>query len=631
MRIRKFLLLLVFLPVLKAAGQYSVSSIPDSLTENAHAVIREYTVELALQSVNKGSKKIRKVITVLDKNGENLAVLLEQYDRDSHINIKQVILYNKDGKKIKAIKQSEIIDAPAFSSYELFSDDRIKAYKPDLAEYPFTVEYDYEIDMTNMISYGKWSPLQNYNMSLQHAVLTLTYPEDIKIHRKEHLIHELSDGPFYKKKLATWEIKNMTAVEEEPYEVGLSERLPSVYLMPEHLIYNKHEGNAGNWKDYGKWIYDLFKDRDNIPEEERAKIISMVENIPDTLDKIKTLYQYMQNNTRYVAVTMGIGGFQPFDASTVYRTGYGDCKALSNYMYTMLKMIGIRSYPALVPAGTVKTSVFHDFPNFHQFNHAILCVPRGKDTIWLECTNQRIPFGFLGDFADDRDVLLITENGGVFAHTCKYDGDKNLRSGMTEIRINPTGSSQIISTIRFSGLWYDNIEEILSMNHDQQKKWLYSNTSLPSLQINDFSFYTDKDLIPSAELKESLESKNYCSFAGKYMILPVNRVNAQDPVQKMLRKRLSDILINRSFTDSDTILFLIPENYSVESLPDSISINSDFGHYSLSISGNKNEIACVRNFVLNEGRYKPENYKKFYDFIEAVSKADNTKIMLTKK
>ncbi|HKK40778.1 MAG TPA: DUF3857 domain-containing protein [Bacteroidales bacterium] len=628
---RIFLVILALLPLTAASGQYQVSSIPDSLTINAHSVIREYIVEMELQSVNKGLKKIRKAITILDKQGEDQAILLEQYDKDSHINIKQVVLYNKDGKKIKTIKQSEIIDAPAFSSYELFSDDRLKAFRPDQAEYPYTVEYIYEVTLNNLISYGKWSPLQYYNMSIQHASFILTYPPDIQIHKKEFMIHELSEGPFFNKKQCTWEIKNMPAVETEPFDAGLSARTPAVYLMPERLIYDKYTGWADNWEDYGKWIYELFKGRDEIPEAEKAKVLSLVSGIPDTTDRIKALYSYMQNNTRYVAVTMGIGGFQPFDAATVYNTGYGDCKALSNYMYSLLKVIGVRSYPALVSAGDIRTPIYHDFPNFHQFNHVILCVPRGKDTTWLECTNQQIPFGFLGDFTDDRDVLLITENGGVFAHTCKYDKDKNRRSSFTELTITPSGSSHISSHTHFMGLWYNNLERFLTMNHDEQKKWIYSNTSLPSLKILDFSIKSDKEKIPSAELRETMESPNYCSSAGQYMIIPVNRINVRDPVQKMLRKRNSKILIKRSFSDCDTLLFHLPDNFIIESLPEGISVNTEFGHYSLIITGKTNEIVCIRNLYLKEGHYKPESYSAFYAFTEAVSKADNTKIMLKKQ
>jgi len=337
----------------------------------------------------------------------------------------------------------------------------------------------------------------------------------------------------------------------------------------------------------------------------------------------------MQDNTRYVFVKLGLGGYQPFDAKTVFETGYGDCKALSNYMHSLLKFIGVKSYPALVSSGRYIEPIFTDFPNFSQFDHVILCVPL-KDTIWLECTNQKIPFGFLGDFTDDRDVLLVTEKGGRFAHTRKYSAIDNQRTCTSHFVIDSTGKADCKSQTRVSGLQYDELSEFLQSTYEEQKKWLYKNSKIPSPQITGFSVNQNKNGLPSATINESLISKNYCSFTGKYIVIPLNLINVQNAVQRMLKPRLSEVLIGRSSVDYDTLIYQIPKNYKPESVPEGKSLSTVFGDYSCTISVKDNQISYIRKFSINQGRFKPSEYKNLYEFILAISKADNIKIIMTK-
>jgi hypothetical protein len=269
-------------------------------------------------------------------------------------------------------------------------------------------------------------------------------------------------------------------------------------------------------------------------------------------------------------------------------------------MHSLLKYSGIQSFPGIVAAGSYKVPIFTDFPNFLQFNHVILCVPFKKDTIWLECTNQKIPFGFLGDFTDNRDVLLIDKDGGKFAHTTRYESNDNTRICTSEFRIDSTGTASCVIKTVLHGLQYEIINELLSSNYDEQKKWLYDNSKLPSLQIKSFSLEENKLPVPSARINESSVSKNFCSFSGNYMILPLNQINNQKPLQKMLKSRYSDILINRSFVDCDTLVYKLPKSYKHETLPRGADINSVFGSFTMTVSGNGNEILYIRRLFIKE-------------------------------
>ena len=118
------------------------------------------------------------------------------------------------------------------------------------------------------------------------------------------------------------------------------------------------------------------------------------------------LYQYPGGHWRFSSL---------FKVSEVDKQNYGDCKALANYMHSLLKTVDIDSWYCVVQAGREhKESLMSDFTSMNQGNHIILCLPFKNDTTWLECTSQTIPFGFLSDFTDDRNVLACTPEGGKF-------------------------------------------------------------------------------------------------------------------------------------------------------------------------------------------------------------------------
>ncbi len=612
-------------------AQYRVSEIPANLTDNAHSVIREYYRHLEVKSVNTSTEKVKIVITIFDKLGEESSILALSYDKNSSITINKIVYYDANGEKLKSAKSTEIQDHPYSSNSELFSDGRIKYFSPKNSIYPYSIEYDYIIDSKNDISYGCWRPVRNFNTSLQHAKLVLIHPSKQKINCREYGIVNKKSETLKNQNSITWELENIEAYEDEPFNVALSERVPQVYLMPDIFLYDEYEGSSSDWKAFGKWIFKLYENKNVLPVNVTEKIQELVAEEKDTLTRIRKVYEYMQMNTRYVAISLGIGGFQPADAESVSRTGYGECKALSNYTSALLNCIGIKSYPALVASGNYQVPIYKDFPNFQQFDHVILCVPVKEDTIWLECTNSRIPFGFLGDFTDDRSALLITEQGGVFAHTSVYDENDNKRTCVSSITINSQGSADIKTETKYYGLQYNDIREMLESESAEQKKWLNQNSKLPAYSINPFSIKENRSLEPEAIITENALSKDYCNLSGNYLVLPLNKINQQEPVRKMLKKRLSDIIINRSFTDYDTLTITYPENMVIESLPAEKNLFSEFGEYRSSVEQVDNTLVYKRSFKIKKGKYEPEKYTTFYNFILDISKADNTKVLLQKK
>src|SRR5690606_16810927 len=102
----------------------------------------------------------------------------------------------------------------------------------------------------------------------------------------------------------------------------------------------------------------------------------------------------------------------------------GDCKGLTNYTLALLKAVGVESHYAVVEAGRAKIDLEEDFPTLAQGNHVILAIPHKGGYHWLDCTSQYLPFGYIGDFTDDRKAFVVTPEGGEIVGTTAYlDGE----------------------------------------------------------------------------------------------------------------------------------------------------------------------------------------------------------------
>src|SRR5262249_20714832 len=128
-------------------------------------------------------------------------------------------------------------------------------------------------------------------------------------------------------KIYTWEIKNLPAITNEPMAPSLRYIAPSVLIAPSDFEAEGYKGDMSTWESYGRFIYELSKGRDILPEDVKKKIHELTDKLTDPKEKIAVLYSYLQKNTRYISVQLGIGGLQPYDANYVATKRYGDCKA----------------------------------------------------------------------------------------------------------------------------------------------------------------------------------------------------------------------------------------------------------------------------------------------------------------
>lgn len=416
--------------------KYPVSAIPDNLKQHADAVIRYQEIKKEITSDSRVITEETFVVTIFNKSAQNLGYFYEIYDKLSSVNSYSVKLYNKYGNLIDKSKSSDFKDVKAYDGFTLFDDNRMIYYKSYSSDYPYTIEYNYKRIDKQTLNIGNWLPVSNYDIAVQESNYTLVTDESNPIRFKELNLPETGKVNKIKdKSIYTWSLRNFEAIQKQPFMPNSEYILPKVRIASDKFSYEGFEGNSNTWQSLGAWNWELIKDQITLPQETVLLIKNMIDTIETTREKVALLYKYLQNNTRYVSIQLGIGGYQPIDATEVDETKYGDCKGLSNYMRALLEVANIKSDYAIVRAGHHAQDMLIDFPS-NQFNHAILSIPDNTDTIWLECTSQKIPFGFLGSFTDNRHCLLVTPEGGKIAKTPEYKQESNTQHSTTVCQVD---------------------------------------------------------------------------------------------------------------------------------------------------------------------------------------------------
>lgn len=104
--------------------------------------------------------------------------------------------------------------------------------------------------------------------------------------------------------------------------------------------------------------------------------------------------RFVQSSIRYLAISIGTGGFEPREVDQIWTTRFGDCKDMSRLLSSILTRLGVKACPALVSTlGKDPTRKPH--PHVYAFNHCIVRVEIDGVVRWLDATNA----GQGGDFA----------------------------------------------------------------------------------------------------------------------------------------------------------------------------------------------------------------------------------------
>lgn len=599
---------------------------------NVDAVVREDKMVATVEARDLMRIQSKRVVTVLNSKGDKYVHAYSFYDKSDKIITLEAKIYNKNGEEIKKVKKKDFFDQSAVSGGTLYSDTRVKYLRYTPTEYPYTVEFIREYTTPNTAFAPSWNFVDGYRVSTEKSEFSFKVECGIPFRKKESNLKGLpitvkvSDDHVY------YLGKNLKAVKREPLSPPFKEFSPNAKIALDEFHLEGVDGTARSWEELGKWIYDeLLVGQDALDANTIEKVKNLVKDVEDPIEKVRKVYTYVQDNTRYISVQLGIGGWMPISASEVDRVKYGDCKGLTNYTMALLNAVGVDSYYTVVYAGSQERDLDADFPSM-QGNHVFLNIPISGQDIWLECTSQVTPVNHLGTFTDNRNVLKVTPNGGEIVKTKKYNDEENYQLTKAEFHTEIKGKVKGKINILSMGTQYNQKFRIpnktdLELEEFYKEYWEYVN----DLSLGKIAHKNDKQKITFEEEVE-ISAENYLSMTNDKLLFAPNIANRNLMVPDRCRNRKTELVISRGYLDEDEFIIHLPEGYTPETLIPPINLETKFGYYKITIEEKEPGVLHYqRKLLIKSGRYPKEDYKSYRDFRKNVAGYDNSRIILTKK
>ncbi len=613
--------------------KYQSLVLKSSLTNDANALVRLDEMNIELESYDKMFYEVNQVVTVLNSKGNKFGVNRIGYDKEKKIKDLDIYIYDNLGNEIEHIKKKDFQDVSVNDGISLYTDDRMLVHRYTPINYPYTIALKYSVETTDTGFFPQWYFLSDFNVSVEKSRYTINYGNVLlKPMVKEYNLVDIKVTKEESPGKISYEASEIEALKPEQLSPSFSKITPHLGVQLKQFSLKGETAQFQDWDDLGMWMRNtLLQGRSELNEPTISKAKSIVLGVTDTLEKAKIIYKYVQDNTRYISVQIGIGGWKPISATEVDNVKYGDCKGLSNYTHALLKAVGVESYYTVIHAGNEKVNFEDDFAGL-QGNHAILAIPYNNRYYWIDCTSQVHPFGFLGDFTDDRKALILKPEGGELVKTTSYLNEENHQIITGEYSLDGLGNISGDVEIVTKGIQYDNRFHLEKKPEDDILKY-YQRTwnNINNLKIAPHSFENDKDSIQFKE-KIFLSATKYAFLSGDRILFSANAFNNNGFVPNRYRSRKFPFEISRGYLDEDVILIKLPQGYQIEALPENLLEENEFGRYQMSfeLQPIAHSILYKRTLFIKSGFYSKEKYGEYRAFRKKTAKMDNSRIVLVK-
>lgn len=581
-----------------------------------------------MTSPTEGRYEVRQRIRVNEEKGQRAASFVLFTDEFRTLSAFSGSI-SSGGKVLRKLRKQDL--AETLHSDALAEKIYLNGYEP-VAPFPFEVEYSYTVTYRKAIaSFPTFMPVPDYDVPVRSAVYEVAVPaaSEVRYKASAEPVRQARKGMD----VLRWEFRDFPGFSHETGMPDANEFVPYVYSCPVEFQYAGSSGSQHDWSEIGRWLAMIMPADPEVPAPVRAEVEALTQDCTTDLQKVRVLYDYLREHTRYVSIQLGIGGFVPLSPQRVASSGFGDCKALSFYLQRLLALVGVDSEYLIV--STERSELLPGYASVGQMNHAMLCVPLQQDTLWVECTNPLVPLGYRHADIAGHQAVLIRPQGGQAVRIRDYPDSLRSESERQEIRLAPDGSARV-TVSRTARL--DRAERFIgfaSLKASDAERFLFSGLqgNHEDYRLLDFSdnfraYDGRPSYVPEARVRFSFGARGLGRVNGDRMFVKSAPFARAMISQKTARKY--DLLVRHGSSVRDSVQIFLPEGYSVEHLPEDQTVSSPLADFRQEFRQLDSAIVVVSEVRMRAGRMHAEDYPQFRDLVKSVNKAYESTLVLKK-
>jgi hypothetical protein len=600
--------------------------------EKTDAVLLYSETNVTVVSTDKIKTQVREAYKILRPNGRGHGTVLVRVNPQRKVKSLHGWCIPAQGKDYE-VKDKDAIEVspPNIEGAELISDVKYKVLHIPAPDPGNIVGYEYEVEdqpffLQDMWQFQEMDPVRESHYSLQ---LPVGWE-----YKASWLNHPEAKPTEVGGNLSQWVLNNVRGMRREPEmppRDGVAGSMIVSFFPPGGPALN----GFATWNDMGKWYANLVSGRMEASPAIKQQVAALTASKSTPLQKMQAIAEFVQRDIRYVAIELGIGGWQPHPAPDVFSHRYGDCKDKATLLRSMLQEIGVDSYHVAIY--TERGAVTPQTPAHHGFNHVITAIklpegltdqsliatiqhPKLGKILFFDPTDYLTPFGQIRGALQANYGLLVTPDGGELIELPQQPSSMNgvqrtailtldatgtLKGEVKEVRLGQRASSERwrLRTVTTDTDRIKPIEELLA-------------NSLGSFHITHASVINLQQTDQPFGFNYSFESPNYAKNAGNLLLVRPRVIgNKGAGFLETKEPRKFPVEFEGPARDTDTFEITIPAGYAVDDIPPPVDADYSFASYHAKTVVNGNVVDYSRTFEVRELSVpvdKAEDLRKFY-------------------